>query len=97
MALRKIVEVDGKVFVQTDAGRIFKGAEKIAFNAYVKVVSVSGNKTQIAAIVSFSGEEANLEKTYIVPVSVDNGSSNFIAQVYQYLKTLPEFAGATDC
>jgi hypothetical protein len=24
-------------------------------------------------------------------------SGNFIAQTYAYLKTLPEFAGATDC
>lgn len=97
MALRKIVEVDGKVFVQTDAGRIFRGNDKVAFSAYVKVVSVSGNKTQITALVSFSGEEAHLEKTYIVPVSADNESSNFIAQAYKHLKTLPDFAGATDC
>jgi hypothetical protein len=24
-------------------------------------------------------------------------NSNFIAQAYEHLKTLPEFAGATDC
>ena len=27
----------------------------------------------------------------------DLNGKNFIAQAYNYLKTLPEFAGATDC
>jgi hypothetical protein len=97
MALRKLVELDGKSFVQTDAGRIFRGVEKVFFNAYVKVVSISGNKNQVTALVSFSGEETHLEKTYLVPVTVDEGAKNFISQTYTYLKTLPEFAGATDC
>lgn len=91
------MEVDGKVFIQTDAGRIFRGTEKVSFNAYVKVISVSGNKNQVTALVSFSGGETHLEKTYAVPVSVNDGAKNFIAQAYAHLKTLPEFAGAEDC
>jgi hypothetical protein len=97
MALRKLVELDGKSFVQTDAGRVFRGVEKVSFSAYVKVVSVSGNKSQMTALVSFSGEETHFEKAYTVPVTVDEGAKNFIAQAYTHLKTLPEFAGATDC
>tara|TARA_R110000868_G_scaffold411701_1_gene707674 strand:- start:128 stop:421 length:294 start_codon:yes stop_codon:yes gene_type:complete len=97
MALRKLVELDGKSFVQTDAGRISRGVEKVSFGAYVKVVSVSGNKSQVNALVSFTGDEAHFEKTYIVPVTVDDGARNFIFQIYTHLKTLPEFAGATDC
>jgi len=29
--------------------------------------------------------------------SVSDGSTNFIQQGYEYLKTLPEFADAVDC
>ena len=29
--------------------------------------------------------------------SVEEGAENFIKQAYEYLKTLPEFEGATDC
>jgi hypothetical protein len=97
MALRKLVELEGKSFVQTDAGRISRGVEKVSFGAYVKVVSVSGNKSQVTALVSFTGDETHFDKTYIVPVTVDEGAKNFISQTYAYLKTLPEFAGATDC
>jgi hypothetical protein len=30
-------------------------------------------------------------------MSVELGSTNFIAQVYEHLKSLEEFAGAIDC
>lgn len=97
MALRKIIEAEGKAVVQTDIGPIENGTQRVSFSAYVKVVSVSGDKNQINANVNFKGDAQQFTKYYQVPVSVEPNTPNFIAQVYQYLKTLPEFDGAEDC
>lgn len=37
----------------------------------------------------------SMTKVYVHPVSVEGGDK--VIQGYDYLKTLPEFAGATDC
>jgi len=97
MALRKIIEAEGNSIIHTHLGTIQNGTQRISFSAYVKVASITGNKTQITANVQFVGDVAEFAKQYQVPVSVESGASNFIAQVYQYLKTLPEFTGAEDC
>ena len=97
MALRKIIEVEGKSVVETSIGSIENGTQKVSFSAYIKVTNISGNKTQITANVHFQGDSQQFAMQYQVPMSVENGSTNFIAQVYSHLKTLPEFAGAIDC
>ena len=97
MALRKIIEAEGKAVIQTTVGTIENGTQRVSFLAYVKVMSISGNKSKIVAIVHFSGDVAQFSQQYEVPVSVENGASNFIEQVYKHLKTLPEFVGAEDC
>jgi hypothetical protein len=97
MALRKIIEIEGKSTVQTDVGLIDTGTQKVVFSAYTKVTAVYGNKTKVTATVSFEGDTEKFSKQYEVPVSVEAGSTNFIAQVYEHLKTLPEFDGAVDC
>ena len=97
MALRKIIETEGKSIVQTSIGNIENGVQRVSFSAYIKVTSISGNKNQIDASVHFVGDMAKFTKQYQVPVSVEAGSPNFIAQVYAHLKTLEEFAGAVDC
>ena len=97
MAFRKIIEVEGKSVIQTSVGIIENGTQRVAFSAYIKVVSVDGDKTRINAIVSFEGDTQKFTKQYQMPVSVDTGSANFIAQAYEHLKTLPEFTDAVDC
>jgi hypothetical protein len=97
MALRKIIEAEGKVIVQTSIGSIENGTQRISFSAYIKVTSISGNKNQVKANVHFASDAAQFTKQYQVPMSVEVGSVNFIAQVYEHLKTLEEFAGAEDC
>jgi hypothetical protein len=97
MALRKIIEAEGKSVIQTSIGTINNGNQKVSFSAYIKVVSIGGDKSQIIANVEFTGDVAQFTKQYNVPVSVNSDAKNFIAQVYEHLKTLPEFAGATDC
>ena len=97
MALRKIIEAEGKSVIQTFMGPIENGTQRVSFSAYVKVASISGDKNQINANVYFAGDVAQFSKNYQVPVSVKAGSPNFIEQVYKHLKTLPEFDGAEDC
>ncbi len=97
MALRKIIEAEGKSIIQTPTGTIENGIQRVSFSAYVKVISVSGNKSQVTANVHFAGDVAQFTKQYQVPMSVEAGAPNFIEQVYKHLKTLPEFAGAEDC
>ena len=97
MALRKIIEVEGKTVIQTSLGNIENGTQRISFSAYVKVTSINGGKDQVIANVQFTGDVAQFTKQYNVPMSVESGASNFIAQVYAHLKTLEEFVGAEDC
>jgi hypothetical protein len=97
MALRKTVELEGKSRIETLAGDIENGVQKVSFSAYIKVTNISGNKSFVVANVNFKGDAQQFTKPYQVPVSVETGASNFIAQTYAYLKTLPEFDGAVDC
>jgi hypothetical protein len=97
MALRKIIEAEGKAVIQASIGLIENGTQRVSFSAYVKVINISGNKNEISASVNFKGDVQQFTKQYQIPVSVEAGSANFIAQAYVHLKTLPEFAGAEDC
>jgi hypothetical protein len=66
--------------------------------AYIKVRSVNMSKDAAQINVDFysdaNGKVVDM-KQYNFVASL-NGN-NLIAQAYNYLKTLPEFAGATDC
>jgi hypothetical protein len=97
MALRKIIEAEGKASIQTTIGLIENGTQRVSFLAYIKVININGNKNEITAYVNFKSDAQQFTKSYEVPVSVEVGSANFIAQVYAHLKTLPEFNGAEDC
>ena len=97
MALRKIISAEGKSVIQTSIGNIENGTQRVSFSTYIKVVEITGNKNRIIANVNFKGDAQQFNKQYEVPVSVETGSTNFIAQVYAYLKTLEEFADAQDC
>ena len=97
MALRKIIEAEGKSTVQTTIGLIENGTQRVSFLAYIKVININGNKNEITAHVNFKSDTHQFTKSYAVPVTVEVGSANFIAQVYEHLKTLPEFANAENC
>ena len=67
-------------------------------DSYIKIEKVAGNKEQIGINVSFykkQNEQIVDNKNYLFTPSLDG--KNFIAQAYDHLKTLPEFAGAIDC
>lgn len=97
MALRKTIQVEGKSTIRTNFGVIETGVKNMSFSAYIKVSALYGTKTKVTATVSFEGDTEKFSKQYEVPISVENGAINFIAQIYEHLKTLEEFAGAEDC
>jgi hypothetical protein len=97
MALRKIIEAEGKAIIQTSIGSIENGTQRVSFSAYIKVININGDKTKIQANVNFKSDVQQFNKQYVVPISIQSGAPNFIAQVYEHLKTLDEFAGAEDC
>ena len=67
-------------------------------NAYFKIYEISGSKEKINFSVAISAQKdgEQLETGFYSFTPALEGS-NFIAQAYEHLKTLPEFAGATDC
>jgi hypothetical protein len=75
----------------------FKGIE--IKNAYIRVWKFEGSKSEIFIGVGFykdSESEIFDSKTFNI-TSYNLDGSNPIAQAYEHLKTLPEFAGAEDC
>jgi len=86
-----------KTFTQTQAP--FSGSLEIA-NAYWRVEQVIATKNEAQCVVTINKkEDDNVEQVANKRYSFEPSLSgkNFIAQAYDYLKTLPEFAGATDC
>jgi hypothetical protein len=75
------------------------GTQSVAFpGAYVRVSEMTGGKNGMTFVAQWheSADGAVLKgSTYgFIP---DLSGPNFIAQAYLHLKSLPEFAGATDC
>ena len=98
MALKTHLKKTGEAVV------IFEGATSKIENftqdfgaVYIKVESVSANKSKGAALVSFKSASGKHDKNYEIDVSVDEGAPNFIKQAYSQLKLHPEFADAVDC
>jgi len=67
-------------------------------NCYIKVAVVTATKSTCTALVWFmssqSGDQLE-ERPYFFQYDITG--ENPIKQAYEYLKTLPEFANATDC
>ena len=97
MALRKIMEVEGEAFVNTPTGQVSIGPQKTAFTAYCKIININGDKEKGRVTVECKGDNYKVNQYFVVPFSVDENAPNFIKQSYVYLKTLPEWAGASDC
>jgi hypothetical protein len=97
MALRKVIQVEGEAFVNTPSGQVSIGNQKTAFNAYCKIVEIRASKERGRVTVECKAENYNAIKQFSVPFSVEDGALNFVKQAYEHLKTLPEWADATDC
>lgn len=74
------------------------GESSTLVDAYIKVTRVIGNKELITATTEvLSNNQERFYYTEAYEFKPDMDGSNFIKQAYNYLKTLPEFANATDC
>jgi hypothetical protein len=100
MALSKNIEVSRKVSVDDNG---ITGTTDVTISAvtYIRVdaVHLANNKTEDSlkraiAEVSFLGEGIKGERKISFPYNIDG--DNPIKQAYLHLKTLPEFADATD-
>ena len=67
-------------------------------NAYIKVLSYSGNKINMSFSVGYfaSSSEQKMFGQEQLESSVDLDGDNPVKQAYENLKTLEEFSGATD-
>lgn len=67
-------------------------------DAYIKVVNLGGNKENLSADYAVLKEkDGRFLKAGSVSFAPVLEGDNFIAQAYEQLKTLPEFADAVDC
>lgn len=73
--------------------------EDSIFNAaYIKVETYSGNKSQMLFDVNvYDKKEGQLLKKLSFTFAPNMDAGNFIAQAYQHLKILSDFADANDC
>jgi len=73
------------------------GDTKDFVGAYINITSLVGDKEKIVArwnaFEKKSGRDIGNGQVIFAP----SMGSNFIAQAYEHLKTLPEFEGAVDC
>lgn len=66
-------------------------------DGYLRISNFSGSKDGISFVLSYqavTGETALTTKEFSFVPAMD---SNFIAQAYLHLKSLPEFSDAVDC
>ena len=99
MALLKNITISGSYQFTWESGSTTTESDSFyeIKDCYIKVESINGNKQKIRITVHCKGDGIVVEKFYSFTPSTDNDSENFIKQAYEYLKTLPEFADATDC
>ena len=74
------------------------GIDTVLQDCYCKVTQVTGNKMMVSASVDvMNADQGTTYFSQTFAFAPNMGGGNFIQQTYQHLKTLPEFAGATDC
>jgi hypothetical protein len=74
------------------------GIEITFDDAYIKVIHIHGTKDLLNSHVGIyvKKDEVQIDsRVFEFQLALDG--KNFIAQAYEHLKTLPEFAGAIDC
>jgi len=74
-------------------------AGDVSIPCYIKVDGFNGTKSEILFHVVFRKNTADgefVKHTHYQMVPDLESPDNFIKQAYEHLKTLPEFAGATD-
>jgi hypothetical protein len=73
------------------------GVDVEIVDAYIVVSHINGTKTNVNAEIQWKKEQVGFPlKTEYVSF-VPSMDSNFIAQAYEELKTLPQYQGAVNC
>jgi hypothetical protein len=87
MALSKKIQIENNF-----------GETSVFPNCYIKVGVITGTKKDLSfSVVFFSEKDGTFLESRNLSFAPSMSDKNFIAQSYEHLKTLPEFAGATDC
>jgi hypothetical protein len=74
------------------------GIEITFDDAYIKVIHIHGTKDSLTAHVGIHIKKDEIQiDSKVFEFSLTLDGKNFIAQAYDHLKTMPEFAGAIDC
>lgn len=74
------------------------GDDKVIQNAYIRVTIVTGGKRGMQALVdTLKEDKIAVVAQNMVDFQPSLEGKNFIAQAYEHLKTLPQFADAVDC
>jgi len=67
-------------------------------NLYIKVARIDCDKEKVSAVVEIKkSADAFPIKTETYRFNHNLDAGNIISQAYNYIKTLPEYAGAADC
>ena len=97
MALKKSMTISGDAIVEIKGATFVAPSYSHTFvDMYIKVIDVKGNKNSIKTNVGFFTDgKFSFSRSYDFVPEMSN--QNFIAQSYNHLKTLLDFAGAEDC
>ena len=94
MALQCNLNFSGEKKLHTSTGVVNLGTETVSLDCYVKVNKVTSDKENaIAEVMSTSGSAVFLS---FYNFALDLNGANPIKQAYLHLKSLDEFAEATD-
>ena len=100
MALTKTV-INKKIYFNIENSDDTIEKEVSYPSAYIKITRIEGNKDliklKVTLYIDVGKNEIITEQFYRFKPFVADGSTNFIQQGYEYLKTLPEYADAVDC
>ena len=99
MALTQTIQVTGNGFIASNGVNYPVVNISTTYDGcYINVATVTASKVEGQAVVVFTKEAGGpvlFERNFLFPIQL--AGDNFIKQAYEYLKTLPEFANATDC
>ncbi len=80
---------------------LIRESKTLISNGYVKVGLLNGNKNGIEVIMEYRIRKEDMEsihnKSFLFTPSPAEDSPRWDKQVYEYLKTLPEFKNVVDC
>jgi hypothetical protein len=95
MALKIKLSKMAQTWAEVDGVRVSLGDQAVNVELYVKVNLVEATKEDgVAHLLISTGGSAQMQRQNF---KINLDGKNFIAQAYDHLKTLPEFADAIDC